>query len=163
MKRFLMILALVALATPRMARAADWTEIETSLWERIDGKIAPNLGVGYLHYINDRAVGVTYSGPDDAGASTSWRVYERGWQNGWTLAFHVIASTNLLDGDFNNDVTGGVEARIGWPEIGLLKQIQGHGDGEILLRVGQFKFQDGSQPEYALAFGIAWWPAGRNQ
>lgn len=87
-----------------------WTEVDVSAFERIDGEFAPEPSISVLNYNANKGIGLYVGRDRSAGPLVSWRVWEGNpdWFKDLKIAFHVIASSNLLDGDdvFDNGTSG---------------------------------------------------------
>jgi hypothetical protein len=155
MRKFLAtVCALMLLATP--VTAGDWSEVDISAFEKVNGEFSPNGRISIVNYISNKGIGLFVGQGNEAGPLASWRVWDRDWTGDSTFrtALHIIGSSDLLDNDVNSEVFSngktGFDIRWIW---------QGAGNIEVSTKL-LWEFVEGDKAEWTPAIGLVIRPGG---
>jgi len=141
MKKLLLLLMLVV---PCSAWASDtnWTEVDVTVFDEIDGDFAPRLTGAVINFVDGKGIGA-FLGPDNAiGPLLMWDVWHLDIP-GWRFAIFTLASTDVsgtVEGEtlFRNG-TFGLEPRIRWKDAGNV---------DVALGVLNWKFAEGQKASW---------------
>lgn len=150
MKKVLAALVLMLALPYGVAQAEDWTEVDISAFENINGSFDPTARISVLNYIEDKGVGLFVGQGNEAGPLASWRVWEQTWRkdSAITTAVHVIGSSDLVqssaDGSVFNNGRTGFDIRLGW---------RGAGNVELSAKL-LWEFTDGESTLWTPSLGL---------
>ena len=99
----------------------SWTEVDATVFDKIDGEFAPRLTGAVINFIDGKGIGAFLGQDNEIGPLLMWKVWSRPAGN-LTFSVFTVASSDVSgvqEGEalFNNG-TFGLEPRIGWTEFG---------------------------------------------
>jgi hypothetical protein len=142
----------LGLVTVSQAADSNWTEVDVTVFDRIDGNFAPRLTGAVMNFINGKGVGA-FLGEDNAiGPIMAWRVWMMPFGD-FDVSIFTLASSDVSGtadgGSLLNNGSFGLEPRVHW---------DGFGNADVALGVLNWQFEEGEKATWAAYVKLAFRP-----
>jgi len=142
MKKLLLVLAMVLLPYTVQAADTNWTEVDITVFDEIDGDFAPRMTGAVINFIDGKGIGAFLGEGNSIGPIAMARVLDQQAGAVHISVFTLVKSdvSGVADGEsiFSNG-TFGIEPRIGWDKVPGM---------ELGLGLLSLEFQEGEKAQW---------------